>query len=369
MVALPDDPPAADQIEVSLFGPGIGESIVVHLGLGQWAVVDSCLNASTGNPIALDYLGGLGVDVGRDVKLVVATHWHDDHIRGLGRVINLAASCQFGCSLALQNREFFKLVATASAIKLVEHSSGLGEFEQILTLLNDRSATRGVTGPDIWAQEGMPMLPGAAATVTALSPSAHCVTSALGQFASMLPTEDKPLKCFQTVSPNHSSVVLKIDYPAGSILLGGDLEVGTNNKTGWRAVVRSPHHGNQRSSGFKIAHHGSQNGDHQPVWDNLLSPEVVAMVAPYGKGRKPLPAEEDVARIRRHPGTAYSTVWPPRKKPRRRSELEGEINQILKNRSTVRDVPGQVRLRFHRTTPGSRPSVDLFNGGVDLASI
>lgn len=37
-------PPVADELEVSVFGPGVGESVVVHLGHGDWMVVDSCLN-------------------------------------------------------------------------------------------------------------------------------------------------------------------------------------------------------------------------------------------------------------------------------------------------------------------------------------
>ena len=33
-------PPAPDELEVSLFGRGVGECAVVHLGSGEWLVVD-----------------------------------------------------------------------------------------------------------------------------------------------------------------------------------------------------------------------------------------------------------------------------------------------------------------------------------------
>src|SRR5262245_58961005 len=55
-------PPASDEVEISLFGPGIGECSVVHLGGGQWMVVDSCIDRSTRRPVALEYLAEIGVD-------------------------------------------------------------------------------------------------------------------------------------------------------------------------------------------------------------------------------------------------------------------------------------------------------------------
>jgi len=67
--------PQIDELEISLFGPGIGECIVVHLGNRQWMVVDSCMNVGRTEPIAVNYLNQMGVDVESDVKLVVVTQW------------------------------------------------------------------------------------------------------------------------------------------------------------------------------------------------------------------------------------------------------------------------------------------------------
>ncbi len=41
------DSPGQDIIEVSIFGPGKGEPILVHLGRNEWIIVDSCINART----------------------------------------------------------------------------------------------------------------------------------------------------------------------------------------------------------------------------------------------------------------------------------------------------------------------------------
>src|SRR5258708_6538741 len=90
-------PPLADELELSLFGPGKGECVVVHLGYGDWMVVDSCMGDGGKSAIALDYLGLMGVDVTRNLKLVVVSHWHDDHIRGISKILATATSARFAC--------------------------------------------------------------------------------------------------------------------------------------------------------------------------------------------------------------------------------------------------------------------------------
>jgi len=62
------DAPGPDVIEVSIFGPGKGESVLVHLGQGEWIVVDSCVNQRTREVPALTYLDRIGVDVGTQVR-------------------------------------------------------------------------------------------------------------------------------------------------------------------------------------------------------------------------------------------------------------------------------------------------------------
>jgi hypothetical protein len=54
--------PFENEIEVTVFGPGFGESILMHLGKNCWAIVDSCIDKATKNPAALSYLEQIGVD-------------------------------------------------------------------------------------------------------------------------------------------------------------------------------------------------------------------------------------------------------------------------------------------------------------------
>jgi glyoxylase-like metal-dependent hydrolase (beta-lactamase superfamily II) len=104
-----DAPPALTEIEISDFGPGYGESLVLHLGENNWLIVDSCLDL-TGEPAPLTYLRHIQIDPATSVKQFIATHWHDDHIRGLGRIMRECTSAAFVCSAALRTREFLTLV-------------------------------------------------------------------------------------------------------------------------------------------------------------------------------------------------------------------------------------------------------------------
>lgn len=74
------------EIEISIFGKGFGECIVLCVGEKDCIIVDSFLNPSTQNPIAIDYLKAIDFDCNR-IKFVVLTHWHTDHISGISEIL------------------------------------------------------------------------------------------------------------------------------------------------------------------------------------------------------------------------------------------------------------------------------------------
>lgn len=55
-------PPENGVAEVTLIGGphGYGESVVIHLGNGEWIVVDSCVDPSTKECLPLLYLNKMG---------------------------------------------------------------------------------------------------------------------------------------------------------------------------------------------------------------------------------------------------------------------------------------------------------------------
>ena len=102
-------PPNSDEVEITVFGPGYGEAIAIHVGSGRAIIVDSCLD-NAGRPATIGYLKQLGVDVASQVEAVAASHWHDDHTKGLSTVIDECRSASFCLSSALQKQEFVGLL-------------------------------------------------------------------------------------------------------------------------------------------------------------------------------------------------------------------------------------------------------------------
>jgi glyoxylase-like metal-dependent hydrolase (beta-lactamase superfamily II) len=81
--------PSREEIDVVVLGPGFGECILIHIGEGDWIVFDSCLQSGTDRSAALVYLDSIGVKPETAIKLICASHWHDDHVGGLARLLGL----------------------------------------------------------------------------------------------------------------------------------------------------------------------------------------------------------------------------------------------------------------------------------------
>ena len=103
---------AAVVFEATLLGTGggYGESQVIHLGENHWIVIDSCEDPKTKMCLPLDYLQKRGVDTSTDVKMIICTHWHDDHIRGMGRLLQSCESAVFVMAKATDRDKFLRLI-------------------------------------------------------------------------------------------------------------------------------------------------------------------------------------------------------------------------------------------------------------------
>jgi hypothetical protein len=106
-----------------------------------------------------------------------------------------------------------------------------------------------------------------------------------------------------SLTPNRGSVVVVIEFPSDSVLLGGDLEEARSAGTGWSAVIARLSDGHRRSSVFKVPHHGSANADYEAQWSQLLLPEPISVVTSYAASR--LPRLSDLRRIFGRSGGCY----------------------------------------------------------------
>ena len=117
------EPPNNCEVEVTVFGPGYGECILIHVGSNQWIVMDSCIGQNN-EPVALTYLKDIGCNPGECVRFVIATHWHDDHVQGIAKVLESAESATFVISTALGRKEFLGLLDAHERLQTRIHYKG-----------------------------------------------------------------------------------------------------------------------------------------------------------------------------------------------------------------------------------------------------
>lgn len=371
----PGSPPHDAEVEVSLFGPGYGESVLVHLGQQDWLVVDSCINQPSKQSAPLAYLRSIGVDPSVAVKLVVATHWHDDHVRGLGSVLHTCKAAQFVCSDALRSHEFLTLVAASRQAMMA--SSGMREFAEIVTVLQERRGTsskRRVSTP-MWAIENRLLLQrspenGLPYQVHALSPSDAAITLARHELARLLPSEGKGKLRVASQSPNHVAVVLWVKVGRATVLLGSDLEETTDTGTGWSVIVDSITRPSDRACVFKIPHHGSVTADQPRVWSEMLRSDPYAVITPFWQGKVSLPTDADTNRICSRTPKAYATAGARPKRSRRAGVVEKTIRETVRD---IREVPsstGHVRLRTNALESAEEAwKVELFGTALPLRQL
>jgi hypothetical protein len=361
-----ENPPGSNELEVSIIGPGRGECVLIHLGNNEWCIVDSCIARGSNEPVALEYLRSLKNNAVDGIRLIIATHWHDDHIRGLSTLLRQAPNALFACSGALDKDIFRELVALSDYA--VPERSGVAEFASIYELLIARQqmgTPRHLVSP-MYASSNRRLLSltGNArpfsAHVTSLSPSDGTITAYYWKISEMIPKVGDVQRRLVSQDPNHSSVVIWVEAGERHALLGADLEHTEHAGEGWRAVLAS----NQQTAAasiFKIPHHGSANGDCPEVWTQLLSPNPIAVVTPF-IARVRLPKPSDIERLCSRTENAYCTVEGTGKPPSRDAAVDREMRRFAKERRVLQGQPGHVRIRWSTTDLTAAPVIDLFNG-------
>jgi hypothetical protein len=302
--------PAVDEIEISLFGPGVGECVVVHFGDGKWLVVDSCLNGISKRPSALDYFDQIGVNVAKDVPFLVSTHWHDDHIRGLSTLFGACESAVFVCGHALQCQQFLELTELYSK-DLSAGGSGVQEFVEILAICKARKKLRKAS-PKRFVSAGTVLYQNLASPqilIKALSPSEAAFESSLMRFGRALtPKVGEPRGAVPNVSPNDLSIVLSLAIEDIRVLLGADLEEDDRIGFGWKTVIERFAATDSANHGFKVPHHGSVTAHNSDIWPLLMQTNAWALLTPFLRGRKQLPSAEDIERICSLSSSEYITA-------------------------------------------------------------
>src|SRR5690348_8680788 len=94
--------------------------------------------------MALAYFEALKIKPDTNIKAVIATHWHDDHYKGLSKIMQAAPDarvCIRVCiSLALTRPEFLKFSTRMRKNKTAIAGTKLDEFSAAIGEIRDRKA-------------------------------------------------------------------------------------------------------------------------------------------------------------------------------------------------------------------------------------
>ena len=329
-------PPGKEEFELTLLGPGYGESIVLHVGDGVWVLVDSCV---TPNRIlkALEYLESLGLDPAQSVALIVATHWHDDHIRGMAHLAEVCDTATFCCASVFCKKEFLALVGALARRPLSAVGSGVDEMYRVFSHLGEKGAqpTLALANRRIFVHGGC--------EIWSLSPDDAVFIDFLKSLDDCSPREGQTKIRLPSLSPHTVAVALWIRVDDVVVLLGSDLE-----KRGWVSILQQTARPTGAASAFKVPHHGSANADEPGVWERMLEPDPVAVLTPWHRGGHVLPSPRDVQRILSYTETAYATanaVSAPPSRARRDRMVERTIRESGVDLRRLSVSPGAIRLR------------------------
>lgn len=344
--------PSKNEIEVSLFGPGVGECAVLHLGNSKWVILDSCKETSNSRPVALKYLEEIGVNYIEDVKLIIISHWHDDHIEGLSEIVEVCKNARVSFPLSFTREEFTTYV-NARHHNSTDSKSGVSELFNTIKLTTkkvgrDRNHTNTIPafeGMTVWEDNDDPNMP---ISIRSLSPSPYTFQLFLDELIEFLnKPEDHsdPVKIRQ--DQNDHSTVMSVTVGGSSILLGGDLPLGTKEENGWRAILNINNWLIPKANIFKVPHHGSHTSYSPDIWDKLTKDNPIALMSPKNSCKNPPPTEEDISNVGKHTEHIYCTCSPTGWKPKRVStKFQRDIDEYIEERKRVTGKMGHIRVRF-----------------------
>ena len=345
--------PNEDEIEISVFGRGYGECIVLCTGNQDFVVVDSFINPQTNNPISIDYLQAMNIDCSA-IKYVILTHWHADHIAGISKVLYAANSnVKLVLSPIITDEKFNSFISQG----IQEGLNSTSEFSRVLNYIKKRGKEciilttqdqRVCANEDINDVEIFTLAPQQLDLVRYLQ---TLILSAKGHKTA-----------YEFHDDNILSIVLLMKFMNDGILLGGDLENVTARTEGWNAVVNNYSHKKCRPSIFKVPHHGSENGHNDLVWKNILREKPVSILTVYNKGSK-LPKESDVNRIKK----LSQKLFVVGNKAKLNKDLRTSMRKLMPN-ITIEEISneiGMVRLRRSLKNPENE-YIDIFGAAKEV---
>lgn len=309
---------AADHLIVLAFGPGIGELLLVRVPPDRWLVLDGCGTGETDYALAaLEHYGKARPSI------IVLTHPHDDHSRGLAGLIE--------ASTPLDRKEAWPRIGMLlpPGNDIASRSGGFiaGVTLQAIAAIESRWSA---SPPCRWDVNAGDVEPLGDATLRVLSPHPEVRAGQMARWQAGL-----------SFSKNIVSTALLLEWRGRRIVLGSDLVEDPAH--GWsHSLVLDPELGDHDL--LKVPHHGSDDALHDEVLrPRARVPTPLRVFTPYSPRRLPRFADGVGAhRVASLGGTSYLTGLP------RRHELQSGQPE----RRTLASLGAHATISFPTTTTG-----------------
>lgn len=351
--------------EITLIGTGgYGECVLINLGNDNWIIVDSCINPEIGVPQSTEYLESINVDL-KNVKLIVCTHWHDDHILGISQALEKCSQAKLSFSKAHDKQKFLYFLSFDYQKKNVEKiNSSTFEFNKCIDIIDERNSSL------ISAVENKCILNIPVGEfrnqIISLSPSDYTMEKFDHEISSLITEYGQPNKKMPTDSPNAKSVALFLKIGHHRAILGADLEVSLHPKEGWKNIVTNNNLIDKKSSLFKIPHHGSENGFCGQVWDLLLEEQPIAKITPWNRGNG-LPQLGMLKKYSSLTDKLFMTAAVFGKQPKKRDkQIEKFLKKIGHNPEEVKFKKGVITCKIDMDDPNAKWEVTLVENSLKI---
>ena len=269
--------------EVIIFGKGVGECILIKSKSGEYIVIDSFLDKDSNRPIVLDYLDKFAIPYSQ-IKMVVVSHWHKDHIDGIAQIIEAAGKgVEVVINPIIKKKKYQQFLAN----QVAKVNSEADEFGKVMSLISKNQIKKIVPIIDkpIYCKSRDDI------KLTALSPvdeEFNCyIEKLLDNLAGDKSTDKIP-------DENLLSIVLLLDFNGESFLLSSDME--NRKESGWQEIINNYKEClYTKAKYYKVPHHGSKTGENIDVWNKLLIAKPLSFATLFNKCN--LPSDEDINRI------------------------------------------------------------------------
>lgn len=301
-------------VEVVVLGKGVGESVLVRVG-EEWTVIDSFeVDRTDGNgrvPAPVVYLQQVGVPLAA-VRVVILSHLHADHSRGIDDVVRACDEAVFYLPAAVPDATWRDIVKVPVP---TENRKALDEIATAYRYAADDDRFRtAVSGLVIHQSTDC---------VRAVGPSDRAAQAAREPLA-----QNDLAGARRVLDKNFTSIVVLVVAGGAIALLGADMDA--ERELGWPRLLAE--HAQKTWIGgiglVKVPHHGSETAYHSQLYESWTT-EPLGVIAPNGSR---LPTEPMIETLRAHFRALY-LAGPRRRQPLGERDILG-ASQMFAVRAT-----------------------------------